>query len=333
MPLFNKLRALAKKKARSFGLEADTLPKSPTSSCMGTRPQCRMYLDLPRTIRRRYPIAPGPSLDKLRREEMARTSWEVSWGVVDELEFGDWSIVKWVTSYDPIYSVYDIIELAQEYLTLREDHFIFENQEDLLMQTLDTMLATYPLGHRIRDTLQHCSVMDRWKSISRSRRTLEWDGSTDDEDESDGEEDWDTAGDSTVGHNGPESTDHADTHHDGSTYQERIREAINTFERQDPNQDMLDVKSVAITEDVMKTWPVPFTMGSELEADSGYASDPESTPRSPLPTRKKKKRTFRRSIYNQEWQDLIRSHQECKYQGTYVVCTKNESEKWIPERD
>lgn len=99
---------------------------------------------------------------------------------------GDWAIVKWVTSSNPVYSADEIVELAAEILNFREvDYGEQVNEEALLMRILETILAVYKPEDRVRATLEHGGVRNRILSILDHQDTLEWMGYEDEDEDED----------------------------------------------------------------------------------------------------------------------------------------------------
>ncbi|KAH6722625.1 hypothetical protein BKA61DRAFT_702162 [Leptodontidium sp. MPI-SDFR-AT-0119] len=103
-----------------------------------------------------------------------RAVWEEKWGLVAELNFGDWMLVKWVTSRYPVFKAPEILVLANDILDQRRIRFPNElNTEELLMRILEEILHMYTViagSSRILDTLIHFNVGNRRRIFSGVRR-------------------------------------------------------------------------------------------------------------------------------------------------------------------
>ncbi|KAG4431201.1 hypothetical protein IFR05_013315 [Cadophora sp. M221] len=106
-----------------------------------------------------------------------RAVWEERWGLVSQLSFGDWALVKWVTSRHPVFTAPEILVLAKDILDKGRVRFPnVLNDEELLMRILEEILVQYSIisaSSRILDTLIHFNVGNRLQNIERGSNKLD----------------------------------------------------------------------------------------------------------------------------------------------------------------
>ncbi|CZT09185.1 hypothetical protein WAI453_005649 [Rhynchosporium graminicola] len=107
-------------------------------------------------------------------DDIQRGSFEVKWGLVTELMPGDWVVVKWVTSSNPVFTAEEIVYMYN--LMNEEEHDYEVGYEAMLMRTLHNIYLEYSVGYpdsRILATLVEYNVGNRLYRIQEDLETLD----------------------------------------------------------------------------------------------------------------------------------------------------------------